>query len=136
MSSHNLPFDIEGADFKAPFRAKLETEDGFQYFFAILEDVPANTTAGYAVGATVVDVGETPGIFVNIGTVASATFVQQNAVIASAAQAAVATSALTVSGTYNQAEVTAIITRLAAAVVLVNRLRTDLIAAGIIKGAA
>ena len=53
-----------------------------------------------------------------------------------AAQAAVATDALTAGATYSQAESTALATRCAALTVLVNELRASLVEKGLIKGAA
>lgn len=55
---------------------------------------------------------------------------------AGAAQAVVSTNALTVSGNYTEAEVTALATRASALTVLVNEIRAALVEKGIIKGAA
>lgn len=49
-------------------------------------------------------------------------------------QAAVATTAFTVGGSYSQSEVTAIATRATALTVLVNELRAALVEKGLIKG--
>lgn len=53
---------------------------------------------------------------------------------AGAAQAAVATSNLTISGTYSQAEIQAVVARQAAVVTLLNEIRAALVAKGLIKG--
>lgn len=53
---------------------------------------------------------------------------------ASAAQAAVSTNALTVSGNYTEAEVTAIATRASALTTLLNEIRAALVEKGLIKG--
>lgn len=53
-----------------------------------------------------------------------------------AAQAAVATAALSVGATFDQTEVTALATRCAALTALVNELRAALVEKGLIKGAA
>ena len=55
---------------------------------------------------------------------------------AGAAQAAVATTTLTVGATYDQTEVTALKTRIDALTTLCNELRAALVGKGIIKGAA
>jgi hypothetical protein len=82
-----------------------------------------STAAGYQVGATAAEKIALHG----------ATPVAQRA---GASQAAVTATALTVGATYTQAEVEAVITRLAAATTLVNELRAALVEKGIIKGAA
>lgn len=55
---------------------------------------------------------------------------------AGSAQAAVSTAALTVSGSYTQAESQALATRCAALTVLVNELQAAMVEKGLIKGSA
>jgi len=137
MSAHNLPFQINEALFHEGDSIQVETADGvIANIGGIRAAKPTDADTGWLKGAKVIVTTTNPGTYVNIGDEDSALFVLQASVEASASQAAVATTPLTVGGTYSQAEIEAIITRLAAVTTLANALRTALINNGTIKGAA
>jgi hypothetical protein len=141
MSAHNLLAQLEFVDIgDGEEEFFLGDPDVGGKFLAGSNVVPTDATAGYAPGCLYLHLdGTGQGTsYVNGGTKASCAFrsLASGQQIASASQAAVATSALTFSAGYVQAEVQALDARVDSVVALANALRSALVTAEIIKGSA